>query len=141
MGTETRPKRRPSRRRWLVALLGAALAAGALAGGAVMARARAAARDARSARAAVAARRCDEARGPLGRWLRARPRSGAAHALKAELALAGGDLAEVSRALNTARALGCPAAELDRVHALVLTRLGRFGEAEPILVRRRAESD
>ena len=50
------------------------------------------------------------------------------------LALAEGDLGLVTSELNTARSLGCPSEKLDRVHALSLSRIGRYDEAEPILV-------
>ncbi|MFO0953801.1 MAG: tetratricopeptide repeat protein [Isosphaeraceae bacterium] len=88
-----------------------------------------------AARAALQAGDLAAARAALDHWLAAEPRSGPAHAGLAELALAGGDLAEVTRELNLARDLGCPLEALERVHALVLTRLERYAEAEPILLR------
>jgi tetratricopeptide (TPR) repeat protein len=91
--------------------------------------------DARAARAAPASGRDGAAREPLLRWLRARPSSAEAHALMARVALADGDLAEVTRRLNEARSQGHPAAELERIHAITLARMGRYAEAEPILVR------
>jgi Flp pilus assembly protein TadD len=96
---------------------------------------RAVERDARSAREAFTAGRPAMAVEPLRRWLRARPRSADVHVLLAEATLAAGDLAEVERELELARSLGCPEAKLEKVHAIVLARLGRFAEAEPILTR------
>lgn len=92
-------------------------------------------RDVRAARAAIALGRITQAREPLERWLRARPRSAEAHALRGQVALADGDLAEVTRCMNEARALGYPDEGIERLHAIVLARVGRFAEAEPILVR------
>jgi Flp pilus assembly protein TadD len=92
-------------------------------------------RDARAARDALASGRTEAARAPTERWLRARPRSGEAHAMRAELALADGDLGEVTKQMNEARSLGYPAEKLERLHALALSRIGRFAEAEPILTR------
>jgi tetratricopeptide (TPR) repeat protein len=91
--------------------------------------------DARSARAAIRARHYHLAREPLARWMRAQPRSAEAHALMAELALEDGDLGKVTDLLNTARALGYPRSGLERLHAVSLSRIGRYAEAEPILVR------
>ncbi len=92
-------------------------------------------RDARAARDAVSLGRIAEAREPLRRWLAARPSSAEAHALLAQVALADDNLAEVARLMNEARALGCPQSELARLHALALSRMGRFAEAEPILTQ------
>ena len=97
--------------------------------------------EARVARAAIAAGRFDAARAPLARWLAAQPRSAEAHVVSAELALADGDLARVTRELNAARDLGCPRDALERVHVLVLVRLKRFAEAEPLIERQRALSN
>jgi Flp pilus assembly protein TadD len=93
--------------------------------------------DAQAARVALASGRAMTAREPLRRWLRARPSSAEAHAMMAEVALADGDLGEVTRLLNEARSLGYPAAKLERLHAISLARIGRFAEAEPILTRLR----
>jgi tetratricopeptide (TPR) repeat protein len=92
-------------------------------------------RAAREARRAIAAGRHREAREPLERWVRAEPRAAEAHALLAQVALEEGDLAKVTDQLNQARALGYPKSELERLHAVTLARIGRFAEAEPILVR------
>jgi Tfp pilus assembly protein PilF len=101
-------------------------------------------RDAQAARDAVAAGRAASARHPLRRWLRARPSSAEAHALLAEVALGEGDLGEFQREFDEARSLGSPEADLERIRALGLARLGRYAEAEPILVpiwRAAAKSD
>ena len=96
-------------------------------------------RAARAARDAVSLGHAAAAREPLRRWLAARPSSAEAHALMAQVALADGDLGEVTRLMNQARSLGCPQAELERLQALVMARMGRFAEAEPILTRIWAE--
>jgi Flp pilus assembly protein TadD len=93
--------------------------------------------DVQAARVALASGRAMTAREPLRRWLRARPSSAEAHAMMAEVALADGDLGEVTRLMNEARSLGYPAAKLERLHAISLARIGRFAEAEPILTRLR----
>ena len=90
---------------------------------------------AQAARDAVAAGKAAAARAAPLRWLRARPASAEAHALLAEVALAEGDLGEVTRELNRARDLGYPKTRWERIHALTLARLGRHLEAEPILAR------
>ncbi len=92
-------------------------------------------RAARLARLAIAAGRHRDAREPLARWLRAQPGNAEAHALLAQVALEEGNLAEVTNELNQARALGYPQGELERLHAVTLARIGRFAEAEPILLR------
>ena len=92
-------------------------------------------RDAQAARDAVSLGRIAAAREPLRRWLRARPRSAEARAVLAQVVLADGDLAEVTRYMNEARDLGWPREQLSRLHALALSRIGRIAEAEPILIR------
>jgi Tfp pilus assembly protein PilF len=96
---------------------------------------RAVERDAQVARAAVATGRTAAAREPLLRWLRARPGSAEAHALRAELALADGEMDRVKPEFNEARSLGYPEAKLDRLLGIWLARIGRYAEAEPILAR------
>ena len=98
-------------------------------------RSSAARRAAQAARLAIASGRHREAREPLARWLRAQPGAFEAHLLLAQVALEEGDLGKVSDQLNQARDLGCPKAELERLHAVTLARIGRFAEAEPILTR------
>jgi tetratricopeptide (TPR) repeat protein len=87
-----------------------------------------------AAHAAIASGHHAQARDPLLRWLRADPGAGEAHALLAQVALEDGDLGKVTDELNQARALGYPKRGLERVHAVTLARLGRFAEAEPILL-------
>ncbi len=96
---------------------------------------RAVERAAEATRAAIASGRFQDAEAPLARLLKARPDSADAHALAAQVALEKGDLDKVTDELNTARALGHPKAELERLHAIALARIGRYAEAEPILVR------
>jgi tetratricopeptide (TPR) repeat protein len=91
--------------------------------------------DARAARLAISSGHRKKALAPLERWLRAQPRSGEAHALMAQVALEEGDLSKVTAELNQARSLGYPPSGLERLHAVSLARIGRFAEAEPILVR------
>ncbi len=55
--------------------------------------------------------------------------------MMAEMALADGDLGEVTKRMNEARSLGYPVEKLDRLHAMSLSRIGRLAEAEPILTR------
>ena len=54
----------------------------------------------------------------------------------AQVALDEGNLAKVTDELNQARALGYPNSALERLHAVSLSRIGRYAEAEPILIRR-----
>src|SRR5262245_45811726 len=96
---------------------------------------RAVERDAQAARDAVAVGKTAVARAPLSRWLRVRPKSAEAHALLAEAELVDGNFPEVKQEFNEARALGYPEAQLERIRAIWLTRLGRYADAEPILTR------
>lgn len=117
-------------------LLGAILATALVAASVLLVRERAAvARDAQAVRDALAAGRPAWAADPLARWLRARPESAEAHALKAEVALADNDFAEVKREFDKASKLGYPEEKLERIRAIWLAKLGRFAEAEPILTR------
>jgi tetratricopeptide (TPR) repeat protein len=100
----------------------------------------AAERAALAARAALESGRFRAAEAPLSRLLRARPASAEAHALAAQLALERGNLDKVTDELNRARALGYPKPKLERLHAIALARIGRYAEAEPILVRLLEES-
>ncbi|MDR3622938.1 MAG: tetratricopeptide repeat protein [Paludisphaera borealis] len=97
-------------------------------------------REKAAATAALSQGKFDAAATHLNRWLAIDPRSAEAHALSAQVALETGDLGRVSSELNEARALGFPEPGLERVHALVLARMGRFGEAEPILTRELART-
>ncbi len=135
---ETLPSRRPRvlpsgrglRVVVAVAVTIALAAAGVLIRGEVAARSAA-----RAARRALADRRFAEAEVALGRWLRARPRSAEAHYLKARVALGLGRPQEVVDGLARARALGYPAAHVDRLDAIVRAQAGRYAEAEPVLRR------
>ena len=89
---------------------------------------------AQSTRRELALGRTAAARDRLNRWIAARPRSAEARLLSAQVALAEGDLAKVTQDLNDARSLGCPRDKLERVHALSLSRIGRYGEAESLLL-------
>ena len=95
---------------------------------------RASGQAARGARLALSTGRHAQAAVYLARWLEAMPQSAEAHALSAQLALVEGDLEKVTRELNQARALGYPKRDLERLHAVALARIGRYAEAEPILV-------
>jgi Flp pilus assembly protein TadD len=97
-------------------------------------------RTARAARRAVDAGRLDEARASLGRWLRVRPGAAEAYFLQARVALAEGNMQEVSEALKQALKLGYPREELVRFDALVKSRMGNYAEAEPVLARLFEES-
>lgn len=92
-------------------------------------------RDARTVREALAAGHPRRAREALDRWLAARPDSAEAHALRAEVALAKDDFAEVKIAFNRARDLGWPQEKLDRLQAIWQSKLGQFVPAEPVLTR------
>lgn len=134
-GTPRRNPRRPTGKtyRRLGLLAGLFLLIGG--GIAVVRERRAVERDARAARAAMTSSRFGLAREPLGRWLRARPRSAEAHALAAELALAEGRLKEIKPDFEQARSLGCPEPQLERLRALWSARAGQYSEALPILER------
>ncbi len=102
---------------------------------------RAVERDAQAARTAITSGRTSAAREPLQRWLRARPNSAEAHALRSELALAEGDFDRVKPEFNRARALGYPEAKLERLRAIWSARIGQYAEAEPVLARIWTESE
>jgi tetratricopeptide (TPR) repeat protein len=92
-------------------------------------------RVAHGARAALGAGRLPAAEAAVARYLKVSPDSAEAHALAAHVALEKGALDKVTDELNKARSLGYPKPELERIHAIVLVRVGRYSEAEPILVR------
>src|SRR5262249_11666603 len=89
--------------------------------------------EASATRRAAAGRRFAAAEAALGRWLRARPRSAEARYLKARVALAMSRPQEAVAELVAARALGHPAAPLDRLDAIIRANAGRYAEAEPVL--------
>jgi tetratricopeptide (TPR) repeat protein len=93
------------------------------------------ARLADSVRRSFAARRYDEARGPLGRWLAERPDSGEAQYYRAWLALAEDRPREVVEAAGRAYHLGFDRTALDVLQAIYQARGGRINEAEPVLRR------
>ena len=75
------------------------------------------------------------AAGPIVRWLQARADSSQVHFLKARDAYKRGHLDEASFHLDHAQRGGHPEPEASRLRALIWVRLGRFAEAEPVLVR------
>jgi tetratricopeptide (TPR) repeat protein len=128
----------PGRSKRRAVVLGAAAIAGLVGAPFLILKAQnslAASRAAQAARAAIASGHHREARKPLAQWLRATPDSAEAHALAAQVELEEGDLGKVTDELNHARSLGYPKDGLERLHAVTLARIGRFAEAEPILVR------
>jgi Flp pilus assembly protein TadD len=94
-----------------------------------------ASRDARSARAAVAAGRLDDAEAALERWAQARPSSAEAWLLKAQVAAKRQRPEEALRFLARAESLGSPEEPTARLKGLLLARAGRAAEAEPLLLR------
>jgi tetratricopeptide (TPR) repeat protein len=85
--------------------------------------------------------RLAEAGDELAVLLQRRPNDAEVHFLKARLALAKGDLKEVTEALNAAKSRGLPPARLERFDAIVKASLGNFAEAEPVLARLFLEAD
>jgi tetratricopeptide (TPR) repeat protein len=94
---------------------------------------RAATRDARAARRALAAGRFDEAQAAVARWLVARPEAAEAHFLQGRLALARGDRRGAAESWRRAQALGHPWAQLDLLHAMIAAEQGQHAAAEPRL--------
>jgi tetratricopeptide (TPR) repeat protein len=92
-------------------------------------------RRADSVRRSFAARRYDEARGPLRRWLEEQPRSGEARYYQAWLALADNRPREVEEAVERARRFGFDPGPLEVLQAVYQARAGRINDAEPILRR------
>lgn len=88
---------------------------------------------ARAARDLIAAGQFQAAGEPLERWLKARPKSPEARFLAARRAI-GIERFELGfTELQAARTLGYSAEAIDRERAIVLSRLGRLAEAEPVL--------
>jgi Flp pilus assembly protein TadD len=87
-----------------------------------------------SVRRLFAARRYDEARGPLKRWLDERPTSGEAHYYRAWLALVDDHPPEVVEAVRRAQDLGFDRSRLEVLEAIYFARGGRM-TAEPVLRR------
>lgn len=92
-------------------------------------------REAKRIRQALADGRLADAREPLNRWIRSRPRDAEPHFLKARLTLAEGDGKASADELTRASELGYPLVAIDRFDALVKARIGRQVEAEPVLAR------
>ncbi|QDV37762.1 tetratricopeptide repeat protein [Tautonia plasticadhaerens] len=88
-----------------------------------------------AARRSLADGRLAKAEEALGRWLGVRPRAAEAHFLKARVALGQERPQEAVVELVTARALGYPAAPIDRLEAILRARAGQHAEAVPILRR------
>jgi tetratricopeptide (TPR) repeat protein len=84
-------------------------------------------------REAFAARRIEEARGPLRNWLAIRPGSGEALYYKAWAAMAADQPGEAIQAIEQSRKLGFDRGLLDCIAAVGQSRSERFKEAEPIL--------
>jgi Flp pilus assembly protein TadD len=87
-----------------------------------------------STRKALAAGHPDEARALLARWMALQPGSAEAHYLNARARLSAGDFAGVADELTKARELGYSKSEVERLGAIVRSRVGRYSEAEPVLV-------
>ncbi|HZW33051.1 MAG TPA: tetratricopeptide repeat protein [Isosphaeraceae bacterium] len=81
----------------------------------------------------LAAHRYDEAREPLQRWLRARPRSAEAHYYRAWLALVLNQGPEANREIGQATKLGLDPALLRPLIGIFHARSGHLHEAEPLL--------
>lgn len=88
---------------------------------------------AETANALITAGKFQEAAGPLAHWLKARPRSAEAHFHAARGALGLGRLDEGFAELRTAGELGYPAQQIDRQRGIVLSQLGQYRAAEPLL--------
>ena len=72
---------------------------------------------------------------PISRWLWASADSSLGHFLKARDAYVRGHLDEARFHLDRAQRGGHPEREVSRLRALIAVRLGRYAEAEPILIR------
>ena len=90
---------------------------------------------ARETRRLVAEQKFEQARGPLERWLKARPSSAEAWFLAAQEMFAANGPEQGFQALERARTLGYPSQKIERQKAIILSRLGRHNEAEPGLRR------
>ena len=86
-----------------------------------------------SVRGLLAARRYDEARGLVQRWVRERPRSGEAQYYRAWLALVNQQPREAVEGLKQASQLGFDPSLLKPMAAICQARAGQIREAEPIL--------
>jgi tetratricopeptide (TPR) repeat protein len=91
--------------------------------------------EARQARQAISAGRYDDADQALDRWLMAVPDAIEAHLLKGRAAVATNRLTEAAEELRRAQSLDRTSEDLALLRALLLSKMGRHGEAEPILSR------
>jgi tetratricopeptide (TPR) repeat protein len=125
------PRRRP---RWVWRLAGLAvlLAVGAFVALWALREARVS-RQAQAARQAVAERDYGKAQAALDHWLSARPASGEAHLLQAEVDLAMGRPQASLEHLVRAEALGEPKSSTARMMGILKARAGRHVEAEALL--------
>jgi tetratricopeptide (TPR) repeat protein len=89
---------------------------------------------ARQVRESLAARRYQQVRAPLARWLQARPGSGEAYSCLAWSALADDSAALAAAAIERAQKLGADTPLLERLLAVYQARSNRINEAEPILL-------
>ncbi len=85
-------------------------------------------------------RRFETAVPALDRWLRASPDSAEAHFVKSQVCFELARFDETSQALDRAQWLGYPERPIYRLRALLLVRLRRYIEAEPILLHMLDES-
>ncbi|HZW32923.1 MAG TPA: tetratricopeptide repeat protein [Isosphaeraceae bacterium] len=90
-------------------------------------------RSAGAVRRGFAAHRYREAREPLRRWLRQRPRSAEAHYYRAWLALVTNQPNEAAEAIDQATKLGADATLLSPLTGIYWARAGRLNQAEPLL--------
>src|SRR5437868_4864194 len=84
-------------------------------------------------RRSFAAHRYDEAREPLQRWLRQRPRSAEAQYYRAWLALIVEQPGEAAKAIEQATKLGLDPASIRPLTGIFQARAGQLHEAEPLL--------
>ena len=93
-----------------------------------------------STREAVTARRFDDARSAVDRWLKAEPNSPEAYYWLARVELAADHAQETVNALAKSLDLGYPPEKLSPYRAVILTRNGQYDEAEPMLRKALADS-
>jgi tetratricopeptide (TPR) repeat protein len=98
------------------------------------------ARKVQSVRELFGARRYDQARDPLARWLAARPSSGEAHYYEAWLAVADDRPDDAVSAIGRATKLRFDSKLLRCLTAILHSRAGQFNDAEPILREAFAEA-
>ncbi len=91
--------------------------------------------DARTARRLLSQGNYPDAKLTLERWLQRRPASAEATFLLARAFVGLRAYDQALLALDRARALGCPANEIDRARAIALAWMGRYQEAESVLTK------